>query len=109
MKGGQHSPPEVERERRRQINVMGRGGRAPELTLMTAKATSGAMESERGHSTSIEPAEMTSEKSKVLTAPSLSHMNPHERRPTALEKLKPATRPAPALPKRGSARALGRR
>jgi hypothetical protein len=49
-----------------------------------------------GHKTNILIAENNSAMKSVLTGPIESDRKPHARRPTAEEKLNPATRPAPA-------------
>jgi hypothetical protein len=56
----------------------------------------GASELDTGHSTSILNALCNNERKSVFTGPIKSARNPHQRRPTAEEKLKPATKPAPA-------------
>ena len=65
--------------------------------LIITKMTRGPMEREMGHRTRILIVLSSREMNKVLSDPSLSHANPHESRPIADEKLKAATKPAPAL------------
>lgn len=55
-----------------------------------------------GHNTSILTELSSSEMRRVFSGPKRSLMNPQARRPTADEKLKPATSPAPALGERPS-------
>lgn len=55
-----------------------------------------------GHNASILTELSTNERRRVFSGPKRSLMNPQARRPTADEKLKPATRPAPALGERPS-------
>lgn len=65
--------------------------------LITTKATNGPMELETGHNTKRLRALSSNEMNRVFMAPNLSHAKPQDRRPIAEEKLKAATRPAPAL------------
>ena len=65
--------------------------------LIITKAMSGPMEPETGQSTKILSALSSRDRKSVLSEPNLSHANPHETRPMADEKLKAATKPAPAL------------
>lgn len=55
-----------------------------------------------GHNASILTELSTNERRRVFRGPKRSLMNPQARRPTADEKLKPATSPAPALGERPS-------
>ena len=64
--------------------------------FMITKTINGPRVSDTGHSTNILRALIKSEMKSVLTGPMKSARNPQRRRPTADEKLKPATRPAPA-------------
>lgn len=65
--------------------------------LIITKATNGPKEFETGHITNILAALSKRETNKVFNGPNLSAARPHISLPTADEKLKPATRPAPAL------------
>lgn len=55
-----------------------------------------------GHNASILTELSTNDRRRVFSGPKRSLMNPQARRPTADEKLKPATSPAPALGERPS-------
>lgn len=70
--------------------------------LIMTKAISGPMELDTGQSTKMLNALSSNDRKSVFSDPSLSHANPHERRPMAEEKLKAATKPAPALDGRPS-------
>lgn len=65
--------------------------------LIITKTISGPIEFDTGHRTKILNALRSNDRKSVFSEPSLSHANPHERRPIAEEKLKAATKPAPAL------------
>ena len=67
------------------------------IPLIITKTMSGPKEFETGHSTNALRALSSKDKDTVFNGPSLSELNPQSRRPTADEKLKAATRPAPAL------------
>lgn len=67
------------------------------IPLMTTNATRGPSDSDTGHSTSILTALNRRETNSVLRGPTLSLPNPQINRPTADEKLKAATKPAPIL------------
>jgi hypothetical protein len=64
--------------------------------LMITKRISGPKELETGHMTNMLNALRMSEMKRVLTGPMESERSPQQSLPTAEEKLKPATRPAPA-------------
>jgi hypothetical protein len=64
--------------------------------LMITKRIRGPSEFDTGQMASILKALSNKERSRVLTGPMKSHSNPQQSRPTAEEKLNPATRPAPA-------------
>jgi hypothetical protein len=63
---------------------------------MITNAIKGPNEFDTGQRTSMLKALIISERSKVFTGPMKSDKIPQHSRPTADEKLKPATRPAPA-------------
>ena len=63
--------------------------------LITTNAIRGPREVETGQITSILTALRARAMKSVLTGPIQSHRNPQMSLPTAEEKLKPATRPAP--------------
>jgi hypothetical protein len=65
--------------------------------LKMTNTTSGPKEVESGQMRSSVTALSNRERKSVLTGPSLSHSKPQASRPTAEEKLKRATRPAPAV------------
>lgn len=65
--------------------------------LIATKAMSGPNEVETGHRTNILTADVTKARKSEFKGPIRSQSNPEKSRPTAEEKLKPATRPAPAL------------
>jgi hypothetical protein len=67
------------------------------VPLIITNAIRGPRVVETGHSTSMLRELSSSEMRRVLSGPKRSLMNPQPRRPTADEKLKPATSPAPAL------------
>jgi hypothetical protein len=64
--------------------------------LMITNKISGPREFDTGHKTSMLNALIIRERRSVFTGPMESERSPQQRRPTAEEKLKPATRPAPA-------------
>lgn len=64
--------------------------------LMMTNRINGPKEFDTGQIANMLKALRNNERSKVLTGPIESHRKPQQRRPTAEEKLKPATRPAPA-------------
>jgi hypothetical protein len=68
-----------------------------EAPLIMTKAINGPNELEMGHNTSILAALRMRDMNSVLSGPIASHRKPHTRRPTAEEKLNPATSPAPTL------------
>jgi len=63
---------------------------------MTANAINGPSVLETGHNTNILRALSINERNRVFTGPIKSERKPQPRRPTADEKLNPATIPAPA-------------
>lgn len=63
--------------------------------LTMTKNASGARPVETGQMANMLTALTSRHMSRVLSAPSLSQSRPHKTRPTAEEKLKPASRPAP--------------
>lgn len=63
--------------------------------LITTKTINGARESDTGQIINILKALRIKERKSVLTGPTESARNPQHIRPTADEKLNPATRPAP--------------
>lgn len=65
--------------------------------LTMTKTANGASVVEAGHSASILTALMIKDRKRVFSAPIRSQSRPHKIRPTADEKLKPASRPAPVL------------
>jgi hypothetical protein len=65
--------------------------------LMITNAISGPNEVETGQSTNILTADVTRARKSEFNGPIKSQSNPEKSRPTADEKLKPATRPAPEL------------
>jgi hypothetical protein len=65
--------------------------------LIITKAMSGANEVETGHRTNILTADTINARRSEFNGPIRSQSRPERSRPTAEEKLKPATRPAPAL------------
>lgn len=67
------------------------------MPLMITKTISGAREIETGQRTSMLNAVSKRERNSVFRGPSLSLLKPQRSRPNADEKLKAATRPAPAL------------
>lgn len=67
------------------------------MPLMITKMISGPREIETGQRTSMLNAVSKREMNSVFRGPSLSLLKPQRSRPTADEKLKAATRPAPAL------------
>jgi hypothetical protein len=69
---------------------------------MITKAMRGPRVVDTGHNTSILSELSISDMRRVFRGPRRSLMNPHARRPTADEKLNPATSPAPALGERPS-------
>jgi hypothetical protein len=64
--------------------------------LIITKTINGPREFDTGHRTSMLKALSIKERRSVFTGPMKSERRPQQRRPTADEKLKPATRPAPA-------------
>lgn len=68
--------------------------------FITTNAIKGANVLDAGHNTSILVALRRSDKKSVLSGPSTSLMDPNPSRPTADEKLNPATKPAPVLAER---------
>ena len=62
--------------------------------LTTTNAMSGPSEVETGQMTNMLTALSTRARRRVFTGPMKSDRKPHRRRPTAEEKLNPATRPA---------------
>jgi hypothetical protein len=64
--------------------------------LMMTKRIKGPKELETGHIASMLSALSISEMRRVFTGPIKSDRKPQHSRPTAEEKLNPATRPAPA-------------
>lgn len=66
------------------------------IPFTITKAINGPKESDTGQIAKILKALASKEIKSVLTGPIESHINPQQRRPTADEKLNPATRPAPA-------------
>jgi hypothetical protein len=65
--------------------------------LMMTNAISGPNEVEAGHRTNILSADVIRAKNRAFNGPIRSQSSPEMSRPTADEKLKPATRPAPEL------------
>jgi hypothetical protein len=65
--------------------------------LMITNAMSGLNEVETGQRTNILTADVIKARNSEFKGPIRSQSNPEKSRPTADEKLKPATRPAPAL------------
>lgn len=72
------------------------------IPFITTNAISGPNVLDTGQMTSILMALMSNAMKRVLTGPMKSDKNPHARRPTAEEKLNPATRPAPVEGERPS-------
>ena len=70
--------------------------------LTITKVMSGPNEVEAGQRTNILTAEVINARNSEFKGPIKSQSNPEKSRPTAEEKLKPATRPAPALEARWS-------
>ena len=70
--------------------------------LIITKAMSGPNEVETGHRTNILTADVINARKSEFKGPIRSQSNPEKSLPTAEEKLKPATRPAPALEARWS-------
>jgi hypothetical protein len=66
------------------------------------KATRGVIVLDTGHKTSMLNALKRRARKSVLSGPTRSPRNPNPSRPTAEEKLKPATKPAPVLVERPS-------
>ena len=71
--------------------------------LMMTKTARGARVVEAGQRASILRALSIRDRKRALSAPILSQSTPQRMRPTAEEKLNPATRPAPALVERPTA------
>jgi hypothetical protein len=65
--------------------------------LIITNAISGPSEVDRGQRTNILTADVTRARKSEFNGPIRSQSNPEKSRPTADEKLKPATRPAPKL------------
>ena len=65
--------------------------------LMITNAIRGPNEVETGHRINMLAADVTRARKSEFKGPIKSHSNPEKSRPMADEKLKPATRPAPAL------------
>jgi len=68
--------------------------------LTMTNATRGPRVLDTGHNTNILPAHVANARKSVFNGPILSLRSPHPIRPTAEEKLKPATRAAPELEER---------
>ena len=68
--------------------------------LIMTKTTRGTSVLDTGHNTNILIALRRRDRKSVLRGPSMSLKNPNPSRPTADEKLKPATKPAPVLVER---------
>jgi hypothetical protein len=68
--------------------------------LITTKSTSGVRDVETGQMASTLTALRRRARKRTFTGPMRSLANPHPNRPSAEEKLKPATSPAPVLAER---------